>query len=118
MALPGSTMIHHGSYATVMLLLAGLALLVSYLPARFVLGLLTVQAVLFSLCWVFFPLPRDGSLDAGMVVECILAFLSIAGLLTWLAYLDRETKPSPQTESVGTLSPATSEGLHSPVGKP
>jgi hypothetical protein len=109
MARPGTTSIHHGSYATVILLMAGLAILISCLPARFPLALVSLQVMLFSLCWVLFPVPPQGTPQPGMFAAAALAFLSIAGLLALLAYLDGEEELPSEVESGNSLALASSE---------
>jgi hypothetical protein len=81
LVLPGSTVLHQGSYATVLLLFVGLAMILSSLSGRLVLGLLLSQGMLFSLCWVFFPLQAGESLSAAMAGGCVQAFLAVAGVL-------------------------------------
>lgn len=54
---PGTTVIHQGSYATMILLFAGLGIVVSSLPGWLTYSFLLIQIFAFSLTWVLTPTP-------------------------------------------------------------
>ena len=83
---PGGTVIHHGSYATMMLLFAGLGALVARLPTLLICFFVGLQAVIFAGAWLL-EIPAEGSLPTAMLVPNLfmLGLGSIAGLgLVWL----------------------------------
>jgi hypothetical protein len=82
MFMPGSSIIHQGSYATMLLLLGGLAMLVAHLPRGLALALWIAQTVIFAATWVFYK-RFESSLCPEAIAMGILSFLCILGLLAW-----------------------------------
>ena len=57
---PGETLIHHGSYATMMILFSSLAIMVIKLPKSLRYFLLIVQMTIFAITWIFWDMLIEG----------------------------------------------------------
>lgn len=83
--LPGGTVIHSGSYALIMALFAGLAILISNFPIWFAISVLGIQIFHFMLSWAFGDLPAGAALRPGMAAFTVAMALGILGALAALA---------------------------------
>jgi hypothetical protein len=93
---PGSTVIHQGSYATVLLLFAALAGWLAILPGRLPYALLVAQAAVFAVAWVLTsPANGFGPPNPVMIVFAILLFF----LLTKVALGNWRTPNSAETSA-------------------
>jgi hypothetical protein len=82
MFIPGSSVMHQGSYTTMVVLLSSLAMLVVQLPGSCVLALWLIQSLIFAATWVFYR-PPQSTLAAGVIGVGIATFACLMGLLTW-----------------------------------
>jgi hypothetical protein len=88
---PATTIIHQGSYATMMLLFTGLALLISGLTRFLTYFLLSLQIISFAVIWVFtippiaLNAPPPG-LNVGMMALAIAALVGIIKILHRLSH--------------------------------
>ncbi len=85
---PGTTIIHQGSYATMLLLFTGLALLISGLPRFLVYFLLTLHITLFVVIWAV-TLPSIASATLAPIPKLGMAVLAIATLMGIIKTLHR-----------------------------
>jgi hypothetical protein len=75
---PGSTMVHQGSYATVLLLFAPLAAWLTTLPGRLPYVLLTVQGAIFAIGWLLTsPANQFGVPNALMIPWAAFFFVAL-----------------------------------------
>jgi hypothetical protein len=72
---PGTTVVHQGSYATVLLLFASLAAWLTVLPGRLPQVVLLAQGILFSVVWLFTsPANNYGLPNPFLLVSAIVFF--------------------------------------------
>jgi hypothetical protein len=99
---PGGTVIHQGSYLTMMVLIAGLAaIVVTTLPRPVVLGLLAIHVAYFGWIWVWgvlAPNQRDGIALGWMAV----GLLGVVGLLVLIG---RQRDPAPEPDEIPEPEP-------------
>ena len=95
--LPGSTVVHAGSYAVMMALFAGLAILIAQMNTAEAIALLTVHIVHFFAVWVFGSIPRGSEFrPSAMAAVNGLAIGIIAALvLIGRNYFFSDDSPSP-----------------------
>lgn len=80
---PGTTVVHQGSYATMLLLFAGLAMTLGASGVWLGAGVLVVHAALFAATWIFTTPDGAGSvteLNYPMAVVAIVALCGLIGL--------------------------------------
>jgi hypothetical protein len=94
---PATTVIHHGSYATMILLFTGLAALITRLPAFLSYFLLAFQIVVFAVTWILTtPLTPPNSLIVAPNIFVILLIVATSvSLAKVLARLSQEQLLSP-----------------------
>jgi hypothetical protein len=78
MFIPGSTVVHQGSYATMMLLFCGLAVMVTELPRWMLYGMLFWHVTDFCILWIY---PHTTQWNYFMVVTAAVVLLLILTLL-------------------------------------
>jgi hypothetical protein len=77
---PGATVIHQGSYATVLLLFVGLAAWITTLPRSMGYLILAAQGLLFSIGWLFTSPANDaGLLNETMIALSVIFFAVLVG---------------------------------------
>jgi hypothetical protein len=84
---PDTTVIHHGSYATMMLLFVGLGAVLSQLPRLICYILLTCHVILFLITWVVAPSVNSSvslvvAPNVWMVSLAVASTIAIMKLLT------------------------------------
>jgi hypothetical protein len=90
---PGTTVVHQGSYATMLLLFASLAAWLAVLPGRLLYVVLIAQGILFSVTWLFTsPANNYGLPNPFLIVGAIVFFALLCRLCLGAAS---------STESVG-----------------
>jgi hypothetical protein len=78
---PGSTVIHQGSYATVLLLFAALAAWLTALPLRLACPLLLLQGIVFISCWLSTsPANAYGPPNVFMIPLAVGFFVALAAI--------------------------------------
>ncbi len=87
MFIPGSTIIHQGSYATMILLFCGLAILVSELPRWSLYALLFYHIINFGILWVY---PYSPLMNYFMTVTACIGFSALLYFLYVLSKNDPE----------------------------
>ena len=94
---PATTVIHHGSYATMILLFTGLAALIARLPAFLSYFLLAFQIVVFAVTWILTtPLtPPNTLIVAPNIFVILLIVATSVSLAKVLARLSQEQLLSP-----------------------
>jgi hypothetical protein len=79
---PGTTVVHQGSYASVVLLFLSLAAWLSALPGRLPFIALGAQGILFSVTWLLTsPANNYGLANPFLIGSAVASF----GILSWLA---------------------------------
>ncbi|MDM8553163.1 hypothetical protein QUF75_00315 [Desulfococcaceae bacterium HSG7] len=78
MFIPGSTVVHQGSYATMILLFCGLAVIVTELPRWLLYGMLFWHVTDFCILWIY---PHTTQWNYSMVVTTGIALILILTLL-------------------------------------
>lgn len=74
---PGSTVIHQGSYATVLLLLTALAAWLTTLPTRLAYFVLTLQGMLFTIGWLLTSPANDYGLANPVMIALAVGFFAV-----------------------------------------
>jgi len=87
---PSTTVIHQGSYATMMLLFTSLAVFLTQLPQWLCYALLSLQILLFTFDWIVTASLGFGNQvmvtpNGWILVIMLLSWAGVVGLLRWIA---------------------------------
>ena len=88
---PGTTVIHAGSYATVIILFAGLGIGLTMLNNFLSYFCLSLQIILFSVTWIFTTPPTEPNMlnvapNIPLIILAVLSFIAIAQVLAKLSH--------------------------------
>ena len=104
---PATTRLHQGSYATMLLLFAGLGVLFSALPKWVTRAGLALQAAYFALIWVA-AVWKGHHLHWAYLAVSVVASAAFAGALYWLHRRgDAPVPTDPTGDPVVAPEPAT-----------
>jgi hypothetical protein len=97
---PGSTVIHQGSYAMVLLLLVSLAAWITTLPRWLPYLVLVCQGILFIVAWLLtspaneFGVPNPWMITLGVVCGSVLVWMTLRDRGAEAAQSSSATKPA------------------------
>jgi hypothetical protein len=105
---PGTTVVHQGSYATVLLLFASLAAWLTALPGRLPYVVVVAQGILFSVAWLFTSPANNYGLPNPFLIVSAIVFFAI------LCRVCHAPAHSGESVGVGRVAVGYEEGAASP----